>query len=102
MVTCMQGLENTTMFCGDGINDLAALSAADVGMAMGATDAVIAAALSTSQGSVAGQQQPCHMHCNHVYIVICTAIMYTCLVLGVQQGVSHSDYLWLCRCGKLH
>ena len=52
----VQGLGNTTMFCGDGINDLAALSAADVGMAIGATDAVIAAALSTSQGSVAGQQ----------------------------------------------
>ena len=42
------------MFCGDGINDLAALSAADIGMAIGA-DAVIAAELSTSNASVAGQ-----------------------------------------------
>ncbi|KAL0048212.1 hypothetical protein WJX82_010068 [Trebouxia sp. C0006] len=50
----IQGLGNTTIFCGDGINDLAALSAADVGMSIGATDAVIAAALSTPQGSVAG------------------------------------------------
>lgn len=50
----MQGLENTTMFCGDGINDLAALSAADVGMSIGDTDAVIAADISTNQGSVAG------------------------------------------------
>ena len=50
-----QGLGNTTIFCGDGINDLAALSAADVGMSIGATDAFIAAALSTPQGSVAGE-----------------------------------------------
>ncbi len=50
-----QGLGNTTIFCGDGINDLAALSAADVGMSIGATDAVIAAALSTPQGSVSGR-----------------------------------------------
>jgi len=50
-----QGLGNTTVFCGDGINDLAALSAADVGMSIGATDAFIAAAISTPQGSVAGR-----------------------------------------------
>ncbi|KAL0030094.1 hypothetical protein WJX79_006699 [Trebouxia sp. C0005] len=50
----IEGLGNTTIFCGDGINDLAALSAADVGMSVSATDAVIAAALSTPQGSVSG------------------------------------------------
>ncbi len=58
----------TTMFCGDGINDLAALSAADIGMAIGA-DAVIAAELSTSNASVAGQPSsafPSH-HTTYVY-----------------------------------
>ena len=53
-VLSLQGLGNTTLFCGDGINDLAALSAADVGMAVGATDAIVAASLSTQRGSVAG------------------------------------------------
>ena len=56
------------MFCGDGINDLAALSAADVGMAIGATDAVIAAELSTSHGSIADEQGT-GLHCFALHCV---------------------------------
>ena len=63
LLLCVQGLGYTTMFCGDGINDLAALSAADVGMAIGATDAVIAAELSTSHGSIAGEQTIAAWYC---------------------------------------
>lgn len=42
------------MYCGDGINDLIALAAADVGFSIGATDASAAAAISTKHCSIAG------------------------------------------------
>ena len=56
----MQGLQQTLLFVGDGINDLAALSAADTGYAVSAAEANVAADLTTAHTSVAGQQLCLH------------------------------------------
>ena len=65
----MQGMGHRTLFCGDGINDFAALSAADVGFAVGATEAMVAAAAMTKQHSVAGMFfLPCMYVCMYVHV----------------------------------
>jgi hypothetical protein len=106
-----QGLGNTTVFCGDGINDLAALSAADVGMSVGATDAFIAAAISTPQGSVAGRSWTnMAWHCRVVFslrLIIIDKCDHACMqrvgksvCIALRFGkpwppwiVSYSDYV---------
>ncbi|DBA77185.1 TPA: hypothetical protein ACH3X1_009759 [Trebouxia sp. C0004] len=52
------GLCKTCMYCGDGINDLTALGAADVGMAVGSSEASAAATLAGRKSSIAGQSVP--------------------------------------------
>lgn len=52
---CEQGQQHTVMFCGDGLNDLAALGTAEVGMAIGPIDAMAAAPFSTRHSSIAGE-----------------------------------------------
>ena len=59
-----QGLGKSCLYCGDGINDLAALAAADIGMAVGSAEASAAATFSDKHYSVAGQQTcPCSGLC---------------------------------------
>lgn len=69
-----QGQQQTVLFCGDGLNDLAALGTAEVGMAIGPIDAMAAAPVSTRLSSIAGGTV---LHCFHcVYCEAATAVCY--------------------------
>jgi len=53
------------MYCGDGINDLAALASAEAGMAVGAGHASAAASVADSHPSIQGthcNSMPCHTY----------------------------------------
>ncbi len=53
------------MYCGDGINDLAALASAEAGMAVGAGHASAAACVADSHPSIQGTRcnsMPCHTY----------------------------------------
>ena len=55
----LQGLGKTCLYCGDGVNDLVALSAADVGVSVGSGDSSAGSVISIAEASVAGEF-PCN------------------------------------------
>ena len=79
------------MYCGDGINDLAALAAADVGMAVGSSDASAAASVITQQNGIAGADSLpllCRcllkMHCCCCLVLVeCAFVLGECIFVSI-------------------
>ena len=85
------------LFCGDGLNDLAALGTAEVGMAIGPIDAMAAAPVSTKQSSIAGTALHECMSANpkmiHQKITFCMMRNGSlCNPLSVDHRVLHSRH----------
>ena len=74
------------MYCGDGINDLAALASAEAGMAVGAGHASAAACLADSHPSIQGMRcnsMPCHTYQELI------SFSFTNQIYGEAGGVRH-------------
>ena len=84
-------------FCGDGINDVPGLQAADVGLAVGASEAVVAAPVVSLSGSVMRESLLTRTSMTHPQLEIpfaCLHILglthevcqlFTCHVMTVQE-----------------
>ena len=70
------------MYCGDGLNDLVALAAADVGVSVGTGDAAAGASISIHQPSIAGTVLAaglCHLPILLKHVSVCLSTCMPCL-----------------------
>lgn len=89
-----QGQQHTVMFCGDGLNDLAALGTAEVGMAIGPIDAMAAAPFSTRHSSIAGEPVSCSFcllaACHRLQHCLCITLVYEgSAISSCQNALRH-------------
>lgn len=103
MCSCMnmQGQQQTVLFCGDGLNDLAALGTAEVGMAIGPIDAMAAAPISTKHSSIAGcTSSPSHLlkstHAKPAHSLP-AMLLSTCWACAMLHTCALSGWTMQCR-----